>query len=183
MSSLNTLLSALLPKTCISCKKEGAHLCEDCLATVSINTEVFPHESPSLKKLLCATSISEPVIQKALRYYKNPPFLRDLSSQFAFLIISHVINSHNEEILNNSLLLPIPISGKEERQRGFNHIAKITKDLSSALNIPITSLNTITDKRILLIDDVYETGERMEDMASELTKNGIHDIWGIVVAR
>ncbi|HEA84393.1 MAG TPA: ComF family protein [Candidatus Wildermuthbacteria bacterium] len=183
MFILHSLLTILWPKICISCKNEGTHLCEDCLATISPNKEVFSHNSPSLTGLLSATSIKEPLIQKALAHYKNPPFLRDLSSQFAFLIISHVLNSHNEKLLNNSVLLPISVPKKEQRRRGFNHIKEITKQLSSSLNIPIVSIKELPNKRILLVDDIYDTGERMEDMASKLKKQGAQDIWGMVIAR
>lgn len=122
-------------------------------------------------------------MQKALAHYKNPPFLRDLSSQFAFLIISHVLNSHNEELLNNSVLLPLPVAKKEIKRRGFNHVEEIAKELSSSLHIPITSQDGVLDKRILLVDDIYDTGERMEETAGRLKKQGVQDIWGIVVAR
>lgn len=183
MFLLHSFLTILWPKICISCKNEGAHLCEDCLATISPNKETFAHYSPSLTGLLSATSLKEPLIQKALAHYKNPPFLRDLASQFAFLIISHVLNSHNEELLNNSFLLSVPVTKKEQRHRGFNHVEEITKQLSSALNIPIISMEKIPNKRILLVDDIYETGERMEDIAYKLKKQGVKDIWGVVIAR
>ena len=181
MSFLNIPLSLLFPKTCISCRTEGAHLCEDCLSTVSLNTKVFPSSSPSLTGLLSATSLKEPLVQKALQYYKHPPFLRDLSSQFAFLIISHFIHSHNEDLLENSVLYPIPT--KRLRWRGFDPAQKIAEELSLSLHIPIKNTPDSKDKRVLLVDDIYKTGATMEKTASVLREAGVKEIWGVVVAR
>ncbi|HEA84561.1 MAG TPA: ComF family protein [Candidatus Wildermuthbacteria bacterium] len=181
MSPFNLLLSVLFPKTCISCRQEGAHLCEDCLATIPINTELFSVRNTSLTGLLSATSLKEPLIQKALAHYKNPPFLRDLSSQFAFLIISHLLNSHNEHLLHNAVLISMPT--KHQKQRGFNAAEEIAKQLSSSLNIPIVSLKDIPNKRILLVDDIYETGNTMEETVSAIKETGAEEIWGVVVAR
>lgn len=44
-------------------------------------------------------------------------------------------------------------------------------------------MEEIPNKRILLVDDIYETGERMEDIAYKLKKQGVKDIWGVVIAR
>jgi len=180
------LLHILFPKTCISCKREGSHLCEDCLATVPVNSEVFPLENnSSLSGLLSATSPKEPLIQTALRYYRKPPFLRDLSSQFAFLIISHFIHSDNEHILTGAVLVPVPLPEKQQRWIGFNPGELIAKELSSTLNLPLVSMEKVSNqtKRVLLVDDTYSTDSIMETAAFKLTEAGVKEIWGVVVAR
>lgn len=182
MSYLNILLSILFPKTCISCKDQGTHLCQDCLATISINSELFPiAPETSLSGLLAATSLKEPLIRKALRYYKNPPFLRDLSSQFTFLIISHLVHSRNKHLLEDAVCIAMPT--KHQKWRGFNPAQEIAKQFSLSLNIPLVSIKNMPSKKILLIDDIYETGATMEDTASTLKAAGAKEVWGVVVAR
>jgi len=180
MSPLNLLLAILFPKICISCRQQGSHLCEDCISTISINSDVFPApDNSSLTGLISAVSLQEPLIQKALRYYKNPPFLRDLSSQFAFLIISHLANSHNEDILHNAVLYPTPT--KSLKWIGFSPSKEIAERLSSSLNIPLASIKNTQEKRVLLVNDIYE--ETMEETALALKEEGAEEIWGVVVAR
>lgn len=41
------LASLAFPKTCISCHREGAHLCEDRLAILPINEQVYLIPAPS----------------------------------------------------------------------------------------------------------------------------------------
>ena len=130
---------------------------------------------------MAATSLGEPLIKKALRYYKNPPFLRDLSLQFAFLIISHLVYSRNKHLLKDAVCIAMPT--RRQKWRGLNPAEEIAKQLSSSLNIPLVSMNNIPDKRILLVDDIYTTGTAMEETASTLKAIGVKEIWGVVVAR
>ena len=81
----------LFPKTCISCSREGEHLCQDCLAFISIASAPSPLPSHSpLSGLFCAASYQEPLIRKAIQYLKYRPYLKDLATPLASLIIAHL---------------------------------------------------------------------------------------------
>jgi len=43
--------------------------------------------------------------------------------------------------------------------------------------------NSIKDKKIILIDDVYTTGATMEECAKALKESGAKEVWGLTIAR
>lgn len=178
-------LRIFFPKTCISCGKESTHLCEDCISLIPINTWIYPPKQPSyLDGLFCATPYQNKLIKTVIEKYKNPPFLKDLSLQLSYIIISHFSNVHNAINMKDFHIVPVPLERKKLKWRGFNQSEEIAKELSKALKIPFSTVNNVMlNKNILLVDDIYKTGNTMETTAKALKEGGANAIWGVVVAR
>ena len=189
-------LRIFFPKICISCNREGSHLCEDCVSIIPINTWLYPLLQPSfLNGLFCATPYQNTLIQTIINQYKNPPFLKDLSLQLTYCIISHFIYVHNAINIKDFHIVPIPLQKDKLRWRGFDQTKEIAKELSSSLHLPLDTItlqckrkgifhaNSSVNKNILLVDDVYRTGTTMEAAAKALKEAGAKTIWGVVVAR
>lgn len=143
-TSVNILLDTIFPKICISCNREGTHLCEDCLALVTLNTAKSPlSRYSSLSGLFAAASYEDFPVKKAIQYFKYQPFLKDLSQSLATLIIAHLSlldkppRFFSQEVKNEYLLCPIPLSKHRLRWRGFNHARELAKELSQRLSIPL----------------------------------------------
>lgn len=148
------LADTLFPPVCQVCGKEGDWLCYDCLTSIEIveyqycpfcRTRVFQegtclkHREKNLDGLFFATNYRDKTIQRLIKRYKYPPFLRELSFYFAFLIITHLLASGNKVILANkedSLLLSVPLEIKRMKWRGFNQSQTIAQVLSKYLKIP-----------------------------------------------
>lgn len=79
-------------------------------------------------------------------------------------------------------MIALEISKKELKEKGFNTKKELAKQLSLKLKIPLVK-KPIKDKKIILIDDIYETGENIQDKAKDLKERGIKEVWAIVVAR
>lgn len=109
------------------------------------------------------------------------------------------------------LLVPIPLHLKKERKRGYNQLHLFSETLSEELNIPLDkdllkqnyykksqvfwgrkrrSLNenqfsinkAIDDKHVLLIDDVFTTGNTIAKAAWEILKSGNNKVSVLVMA-
>jgi competence protein ComFC len=161
------LADILFPRSCVLCGKEGDWICYDCLTAIEIveyqycpfcKTRVFQegtcfkHRSKKLKGLFFATSYHDNTIQKLIKKYKYPPFLKELSFYFTFLIITYLLASENKIILKDkedSLLVPIPLSKRKMKWRGFNQSQEIARQLSDYLNIPCCSENLVKTKKTL----------------------------------
>lgn len=149
-------LDILFPKFCVNCGKEGSYLCPDCFSLIEIldrqycpfceppkvvfdgKTCVSCKRSKNLHGLFCASSYDNFIIKKLVRQFKYEPFLKELSSTLASLIITHLslVNKTNFE---SFALIPVPLHIKRLKFRGFNPAEEIAKELSKDLKISLLS--------------------------------------------
>jgi len=151
-------LDAILPQFCLGCKREGEILCEDCLSTVDVFDFIYcpfcqkpkrmlspgkckTHGSSALNGLFSAASYKDNLVRQAIRKFKYEPFLKTLAKSLAFLIISHILKSGNENFFKqpNILFVPAPLSGFRNRWRGYNQSEELAKILAGFFNVPIES--------------------------------------------
>lgn len=221
---MKQLLNLLFPKHCVVCKKEGSFLCDDCLSLIEINPfryclcEKLKKEDKCnncknryLDKIFSASDYNNKIVKTAIHKFKYS-YIKELSLPFSFLILKHLENV-NCSIDNSFVLVPVPLSQKKIRKRGFNQSEEIAKNISKVTGLLLDSnclikikenksqaelnkterINNIKNvfkvtkelknKNILLIDDVYTTGSTMEECSKELKKAGANKVWGITIAR
>lgn len=122
----------------------------------------------------------------------------------------HVINNHYQYLKDVDIIVPVPAGGLE---REYNQAALLAKYVSENISIPckdvlykkeeyppqhnITSLREkekairskigcseeITGKKVLLIDDVYVTGNTKNECVRALKDCGAGEILGLVIGR
>ena len=148
-SAKNLILQALFPPVCFGCRTEepvtGGFLCGKCSGNIKINPAFFcaicKNRLPTPRKVCHKSSPliagapeiygREPVTEliKLLKYKKLAPLaepLGDLMSEF--LHASGLAYS-------DYLLVPIPLSAKRLRERGFNQAELLALRLKTNLNI------------------------------------------------
>jgi ComF family protein len=156
------LLDLFFPKFCLGCQKEGTYLCDNCRSILDIsefnyclcekNPQRLPPNSKSGKcprcydKKLSGLYFALPYKEKALtkkliHQFKYRPYLKNLAETLASLIIEHLILSgkNTNEIWENSVLIPVPLSEKKLKERGYNQSEELAKELSKVLQVPIIS--------------------------------------------
>src|ERR1035437_8179055 len=123
---LNSILNIVFPAKCILCGKNGADLCLICLSNSPVaepeNTNwIFPlynYHHPSIKKSLW------------LLKYKGK---KRLAKIFAEVIYDKILEELSElsvmENFTNSILIPIPLSPKRYRERGYNQAELICEEI------------------------------------------------------
>jgi len=172
--------------------------------------------SKNLSGLYFALSYQEKSLaRKLIRRFKQSPYIKELAEPLSFLIIEHflLLNKNPQQICQGGILMPIPLTKRKLKKRGFNQAEEIAKELVKTLRVPLilnnliktkeTQINlpekehkenlknvffcknpdAIKQKKIFLIDDVYTSGSTMEEVARILKKAGAKGVWGIVVAR
>jgi ComF family protein len=130
MSIKNFLLNLILPKFCFGCKKEGTYLCEDCLATIEIFKEHKKFSHKILDDLFVATDYSHPILKKMIFSFKYEPFAKELAKDLANLIKIHFLLLDKKFDFSDFIFLPVPLSKRRLKWRGFNHAQEIAKELS-----------------------------------------------------
>lgn len=163
------LVDLLFPKFCLGCNIEGTYLCEDCKAALDIlqfsyclcnkNPLRLPEagkcgkcRSKKLSGLFYALSYQEnPLTKKLIHQFKYPPYIKELSRPLSELIIEHfsLLNKGWQKVLENAVLIPVPLDKKKMKRRGFNQAEEIARNLSEILKIPLISNNLIKIKKTL----------------------------------
>ncbi|MEK7088512.1 MAG: ComF family protein [Patescibacteria group bacterium] len=132
MNFLDTILNVLFPVNCISCGKEGFDLCINCLLDSS------PAERESAEWIFPLFDYRHPPIKKSiwLLKYKNK---RKLSGIFAEIMYGKIIEELSElSVMKNfrePILIPIPLSKKRHKERGYNQAELICEELIKINNL------------------------------------------------
>lgn len=126
MNLLNTILDIVFPVNCVSCNKIGEILCLDCIsnfpkaerATEEWVYPLYDYRHPAVKKVIWQ-----------LKYSKK----RKLGEVLGKLMYENIILELSDlSILENfrePLLIPIPLSRKRLKERGYNQALLLCKEI------------------------------------------------------
>lgn len=119
--------SALFPKRCAGCDKKETYLCENCKG------DIFILGQYNEKSILSAVSYHDPVVKKLIRLLKYHGV-----KEVAEILADWVYDTLLEELAEVSayreqggkiLVIPVPLSVKRKRSRGFNQAEEIAMRL------------------------------------------------------
>lgn len=119
----NALLDILFPEHCIGCDKFGTPLCARCGNTIpkSCSTElpyahaVFSYKHPYIKELIWS-----------MKYSGNRRIAQVLARYIAELLTHDILES--VPFVQKYILIPVPLSKKKRRIRGYNQAAWIAEE-------------------------------------------------------
>jgi competence protein ComFC len=155
MQIVNTILEILYPTKCIICQKNNLLLCSKCLSTCSPAQTTFNWIFPVL-------SYQEIVIKKAIWFFKYKK-KKKLALIFGNIIYFKILEELNDltifENFVKPILIPIPLSKKSYRKRGFNQsllicqaIIKINLENNFELMPNVLIKNKETEHQALIKD-------------------------------
>lgn len=130
---IHKLISFIFPIYCFNCGKEKkSYLCGSCLEKLLI--PALPLKLKSCPKIYSACFYNNPGVKKILWLYKYRG-KRGLADILAKIILQNITYF---SIINKKShsLIPVPISNKKLRQRGYNQSAVIAKIISKKTGIP-----------------------------------------------
>lgn len=126
MILLNTILDIIFPVKCIVCGKKDTDLCLSCLS------DAGGAERESADWIFPIYDYRHPVVKKSLWLLKYKGKKR-LAKLFAEIIYEKIMEELSElsimENFRDVILIPIPLSPKRYRERGFNQAELICKEL------------------------------------------------------
>jgi competence protein ComFC len=201
---INSFLNLLFPQKCLGCGKENELICQKCLARIDYPTLL------NKNNIWAATDYNDVLAQKAIWLLKYRG-LRQIAKPLAELINTRCLKIVEHRVFN-TLFIPIPLSAKRFRERGYNQSELIAKFLSDnvAVNVlykiretdsqvslkdkekrlnnllgsfGIKNPELITGKNIILIDDVSTTGATIREAKKVLLSAGAKSVSALVVAR
>jgi competence protein ComFC len=133
------ILDLIFPKFCLGCKREGTFLCEDCFSILEISTTHQKFKGKNLADLYFPVNYENFLVKRLIHSFKYPPLIKELKKELASLIISHFLLLDKKTDFSDFILLPIPLSKKKLKWRGFNQAEEIAKKLTDFFKIPLIS--------------------------------------------
>lgn len=175
------VLDILFPIECLNCHLEGAYLCEKCFHQIRFNDTLDLKrarqnlKTPDLEKIFIAGNYEDKLLRSLIKKYKYG-FIKPLGEILArFLITFWKLENEEIETLDfkitkppkNYIVIPIPLSKKRLRWRGFNQAELIARDFSKYFNYELNlGLTRIKYQRPQA--ELSET-ERLENVQSAFT--------------
>ena len=132
MRLLNTILDIVFPVNCLACGKAGTDLCAACLAAAP------GAEREGKKWIFPLYDYRHPPVKKALWLLKYKGKKR-IAEIFAEIMYGRMLEELSElgimENFRKPVLIPIPLSPKRRRERGYNQAELICLELIKINNI------------------------------------------------
>ena len=164
MRFLNTILEIVFPVKCLSCGKTGVDLCLTCLL------EAPSAERESAKWIFPLYDYRHPIIKKSLWLLKYRGKKR-LANIFAEIVYDKILEELSDlsvmQNFNDAILIPIPLSSKRYRERGFNQAELICRELIK-INDLRRSVYLKLENNILIKPKDTEHQARIKDRRARL---------------
>lgn len=131
---ITKIIAVLFPPRCLGCNKEGFSLCAICLErsrksldtpTIFI-TSIYSFRDPLIKKAI-----------HAIKYFHRRDLVEPLTTLLATELKSEFANP--SPLVDNWILVPIPMPSLRKYIRGYNQAELITKALAKQCSIPINT--------------------------------------------
>ncbi|PIR68312.1 hypothetical protein COU49_01985 [Candidatus Nomurabacteria bacterium CG10_big_fil_rev_8_21_14_0_10_35_16] len=123
---LNTILDIIFPRYCLSCNIAGTDLCTRCLAS-------FPNpERETENWIFPLFDYRHPLVKKTIKLikYKGKIKLIDTLAEILYgAILEELTELQVMENFQEPVLIPIPLSKKRYRERGFNQAELLCKQI------------------------------------------------------
>lgn len=154
----NAVLDLIFPRACFGCGKEGAYVCDDCVAVIDISSYRYclcPKptivieggkchfcQNNKLDGLLAPVSYEKALARNIIKKFKYEPLIRGLSKELASIIDSHFKLLDDPPDFSGFTVTAIPLDNKRLRWRGYNQAEELAKALAITLGLK-------TDFRVL----------------------------------
>ena len=216
--NLNKIIEYIYPPTCIICDaKSSNYICSKCdkrIKQYESNRFLTPKDDNNINRsyeYLYYIFQYEKLIRKIMIDYKffSKPYI---SHFFAYKILNNNYLCKKLELYD--YIIPIPMSPRKEKQRGYNQTNLISTIISKHLKIEqshilkriknsptqgklskierennikgtfyIEEKQQIQNKKVILLDDIYTTGNTIEGCSQVLKESGVKEIFVIIIAK
>jgi ComF family protein len=143
----------LFPQKCLGCGEENSALCRECLAKIGMPT------APKEDNIFSASDYGDEVVKKAIWMLKYRG-AKNLAEPLAELIFQRTLFPKN----GLGLVVPIPLSKKRKRERGYNQAELLAIQLAEKIKIPVCADALVKIKDTPAQVSVKNRSERLKNL-------------------
>ena len=173
----NFLLETLFPTKCLGCEEKNEILCNNCLVKISLA------ERETEDNILAVFDYRDPIIKKAVweLKYHHKRYIGEKLGQLLYEFLLEEISDMRTIVSGRPILvIPVPISNKKIKLRGYNQSLFIAKGFCDASEVGVFELKKdIIFKKINNIPQAKITNRkrRLENV------RGVFDIKNEIVVK
>jgi ComF family protein len=205
---MGRVLDFLFPLECLACGAAGALCCDACLAEVLLSSKALRSEG---LRAVAAYPYAQPIVRRLIHDLKYEGWTC-AAKPLGVLARRWAAKSGAAFCGEDAVLVPVPLSERKARARGFNQAAFLSEALAWALGLRQadrvlvrrreTSPQVSSEDRVrnvagafaarlpegwrgrtfVLVDDVWTTGSTMRECAQALRAAGASDVRGFALA-
>jgi len=126
MSLLNTILGLIFPNRCLGCGKEGEYFCSSCLNSLPLA------ERPEKEFIYSVFNYRDKTVKNAiwtLKYRGRHSIAKVLARAMSDKLLEELSELEAFENFDLPVIIPIPLSKKRLKERGFNQAEKLAVEL------------------------------------------------------
>lgn len=147
------LLDLVFPKICVGCGTEGEFLCPECSASLIARAPSCPvcgarsldgvlggacEEKMSLRRFFAPFRYRDPLVREIIHTYKYEG-VRGLGPILAGRL-AEAIRTYPIPLPKSTVLAPIPLHPRRERERGFNQAELLARALGERLGLGVENI-------------------------------------------
>ncbi len=121
-------LDLLFPRRCFSCGAGGNLICKNCLASLPVAPVI-----PTNENIVACFNYEAPVVKKIiwqLKYQGLTSLAKELATPLHERLIEEIADLSAYAGGQKILIVPVPLSAKRARERGYNQAALLAKALA-----------------------------------------------------
>lgn len=174
---LSKLLRQIFPARCVSCRAESSSICPKCLRAVPptkpLNenwiTSVYSYQDPAIKKLLWQ-----------FKFEGKWSVVEDLGGTLYDHLADELAEKSLFENVSSPLIVPIPITQKKLRERGYNQSWILGKELVRRSGGLLVCRGDILEKtcETKTQHSIHNRRERLENLRGAYTVRRPKDVVG-----
>lgn len=179
----NIVFDILFPPLCLNCRETlndaKNYVCEKCLNSIQLNSSLFCpvcrrrladnkkicHHANAPQYLLAPAGNYDDEILRNLIYYFKYKYFQNLTPFLGEILIKYLYSLNSQSLILNSIVVPVPLHRKREKERGFNQAKILGEYVARKLNLEFADVleKTKNNKPQAQLKNNEERIKNMED--------------------
>ncbi len=167
MNIISGIVESLFPIYCVGCKNRGEYICSRCAK------QLFPAQAPKYTWITSIFSYTDPKIRNLIRIlkFKNGKGVAKFFAPYVALALNEFVGEEaNFSVGKGIILIPMPLSKKRFRKRGYNQSLLILNEAMKTSGYSNFQIRTDIVKKVKdtkAQSDIKKRADRLQNIEKD----------------